>query len=554
MTRIKERHCGKAVAASGGVVIGRVQKLMYGRHPIPEYDLREDQIRDEIRRLDSATALALAELDEERRHVEKMQSQDPLLILDAHRMLMLDPELIEKAKDLVREQAINAEWALRRRMDAIEAVFDSIEDDYLRGKKSDVEQVGERIIRQLMGVSIRELRHAGDEPQIMIGEDFSPPDVVALWRQGVAGLVADQGGVNAHNIIVARGVGMPALIGTTGIFEYAEDGDTLILDGEQGIWILNPDEAEQEKYRQFAEAMSAVYSGLRAFADKPSQSSDGHAIKLMANIEFADELDVAREVGADGVGLFRTEFLFLGADSLPDEDQQFEQYACVVREMEGKPVTLRLLDIGGDKPGLFQQLTGHPYSGENPAMGLRGIRLLLQWPELLQTQIRAMLRAAEEGPVQILVPMVTGCEEIHHVRDVIERCRAELGISAQPLVGAMIEVPAAAMVADDLARCCDMFSIGTNDLIQYTLAADRGDEDVGNIYHAEHPAVWQMIRQTVRAAKKHGIPVSVCGEMASDPAWTQAFLNLGMDALSMSINKILPIRKHLSQIRFEPEQ
>ncbi|MFQ5581976.1 MAG: phosphoenolpyruvate--protein phosphotransferase [Mariprofundaceae bacterium] len=545
---------GKAVAASAGIVIGRVQKLMYGRHPIPEHRLAPEQVEDEVVRLASAAAMALAELDEERHHIEKMKSQDPLLILDAHRMLMLDPELVEKAKELIREQCINAEWALRRQMDAIEAIFDSIEDAYLREKKSDVEQVGERIIRHLMGVSVTDLRISDDGPQILIGVDFSPPDVVSLWRQGVAGLVADQGGANAHNIIVARGVGMPALIGTEGILEYAEDGDTLILDAEQSTWILNPSEEEQQKYRKFAEAMDVAYSGLRAFADKPSLSSDGHAMKLMANLEFVEELSMAKEVGADGVGLYRTEFMFLGHDTLPDEEQQFQQYAQAVRSMDGKPVTLRLLDIGGDKPGLFQQLTGRHYGGGNPAMGLRGIRLLLQWPEVLHTQLRAMLRAAEQGPVKILVPMVTGCEEIHQVRDALDHCRADLGLSVQPGVGAMVEVPAAAMVAGDLAKCCDMFSIGTNDLIQYTLAADRGDEDVGGIYHAEHPAVWQMIRQTVQAAKKADIPVSVCGEMAADPAWTQAFLNLGMDSLSMSLSKILPIRKYLSRIQYEPEQ
>jgi phosphotransferase system enzyme I (PtsI) len=300
--------------------------------------------------------------------------------------------------------------------------------------------------------------------------------------------------------------------------------------------------------------MAVVYGDLRPFADQPSQSLNGHAMKLMGNLEFVEEISLAKDVGVDGVGLFRTEFMFLNADVVPDEEQQYQQYVRVVRGMDGKMVVFRLLDIGGDKPALFEQLSGRRYGGENPAMGLRGVRLLLQWPEVLEMQLAAMLRAAEEGPIQVLIPMVTACEEVERVSEMIEQICMVRGLDANVEVGAMIEVPAAAMIADDLAKCCGMFSVGTNDLIQYTLAADRSDEEVGSLYHSGHPAILSLLKQTVRAAKGAGIPVAVCGELASDPEWTETFLNLGMDALSMSLSNILPIRKHLSKLVYQPEK
>jgi phosphoenolpyruvate-protein phosphotransferase (PTS system enzyme I) len=431
------------------------------------------------------------------------------------------------------------------------SVFDAIDDEYLRGKKVDVEQAVNRVLRHLMDISLTVTDRVDGLPQILVGVDFSPPDVVALWSSGVAGLVAEQGGVNAHNVIVARGIGLPAIVGASDILEQAEDDDLLILDGEQGIWILNPTEEEQDKYRRFAEAISIVYAGLHAFAEKPSQSVDGHPMQLMANIEFAEEAKRAREIGAEGVGLFRTEFMFMNAAKLPDEDVQYAEYARVVQLMEGRQVTFRLLDVGGDKPGMYRNLSGYRYDGQNPAMGLRGVRLLLQWPALLETQLRAMLRAAEYGPVQIMIPMVSAADEVEQVREILEQCRRQLGGDEVPL-GTMIEVPAAVMVADQLADVADFFSIGTNDLIQYTLAVDRSDEQVGHLYSPGHPSVRRLLDLTVKAARQAGIPVSVCGELAADPQWTEAFLNMDMQTLSMSLNQILPIRKHLSRLRYRP--
>jgi len=555
MTEIPVRSSvrGHGIDASAGVAIGRVQKLLEGRTPIPEFHLAEGKIEAEVERLDQAVAQAQADLVRERDQLASIGAQDPLLILEAHRMLLADPELVGRAKAMIREEHINAEWAMRRRMDAVLSVFDAIEDDYLRGKKVDVEQAVNRVLRHLMD-ELLAVRDGVDElPQILVGVDFSPPDVVALWNAGVAGLVAEQGGVNAHNIIVARGIGLPAIVGAADILDHAEDGDLLILDGEQGVWILNPTEEEQEKYRRFAEAISIVYAGLHAFAEKPSVSADGRALKLMANIEFADEARRASEIGAEGIGLFRTEFMFMNASQLPDEEMQLAEYARVVQLMDGRQVTFRLLDVGGDKPGLYRNLSGYRYDGQNPAMGMRGVRLLLHWPALLETQLRAMLRAAEFGPVQIMIPMVSSCQEVEQVRDLLEQCRRQVAPYAEVRLGAMVEVPAAVMIADQLAQVSDFFSIGTNDLIQYILAVDRSDEQVGHLYSPGHPAVRRLLELTTQAARKAGIPVSVCGELAADSQWTEIFLNMDMDALSMSLNQILPIRKHLSRLRYRQQ-
>ncbi|HXH72776.1 MAG TPA: phosphoenolpyruvate--protein phosphotransferase [Mariprofundaceae bacterium] len=552
-SQLSFRQQGRAIASSSGIVIGRVQKLLRGRLPIPELNVEFAQVEGEVMRLLAAVEAAIVEMDVEREHLEKAGATDPMMILDAHRMLLNDPELIGRTVVWIREQCINAEWALRQQMDAIKAVFDSIEDGYLRERKADVEQAGVRILRHLMGSRVHPEVVDGEGPVILAAEDFSAADVVGLWRKGIAGIVTEQGGVDAHNIIVARGIGMPALVGAAGILGAVEDGDTLILDAERGIWILNPEAAEQARYRKFSKAISVFYDDLLTYADKPSVSADGHPMQLMANMEFLEEIELAHRVGANGVGLYRTEFLFMNEPQIPTEERQYEHYVQIVRGMGGQTVTLRLLDIGGDKPELYGALAGHEYAGDNPAMGLRGVRLLLRWPEALRAQLRALVRAAAEGPVNILIPMVIGLEEVEQVREWTERCMQELGIRSNVAVGAMIEVPAAVMIADDLAKVCDFFSVGTNDLIQYTLAVDRSDEEVSSIYRPTHPAVLEMLRRTARAAKKTGIPVSVCGELAGEPEWTETFLNMGMDSLSMSLNRILKVRRQLSRLNYRPE-
>jgi len=545
-------HRGNAIASSDGIVIGRVQKVASGRQPIPERRISETDVPIELQRLEKAVADATRELREEQEHLRNIASQEPLMILKAHNMMMHDPELIEKARYIIREKQINAEWALRQQLDAIEAVFDAIEDPYLREKKSDVEQAGLRILRHLMGQSMKFDISGTTEPQVLIGKEFTPQDIVMLWRIGIAGVIAEQGGMNAHSVVVARGIGLPALIGSDDILDIANDEDEVILDATLGKWIINPSADDREDYRKFMAALEIIRSDLSVFAGKQSLSLDERHLPIMANLEFEEEVVQARQVGAEGVGLFRTEFAFLQSPEMPEKKELHRHYAAVVRGMENRHVIFRLLDIGGDKPALFRQLSGYRYVGENPAMGLRGIRLLLRHRELLRLQLDALIKCADLGPISILVPMVSMVEEMEQVHELIEVRKQALGITQNIPVGLMIEVPAAVMIADELARCCDFFSIGTNDLIQYTLAADRGDEDVGRIYKPSHPAIRQLIQMTVDAAKKHDIQVSVCGELAADPAWTQTFLDMGMDSLSMSLHSILMIRKHLSRLMGHP--
>lgn len=542
---------GKAAAASNGIVIGRVQKLLHGRQPIPVLEIAIHDIEQEVMRLSCAIAAAKAEIDLEYEHLNQAGIEDSLLLLDVQRMLIVDPELLNKASARIAHEGINAEWALRQEMDAIQYMFEQVEDEYLRNRQHDIEHAGRKIIAHLM--QSRDVTAAStsslemDRAVIYVGDDFSVADVVRMWRQGVAGVITEQGGADAHNIIVARGIGLPMLVGATDILASVEDGELLILDGEQTTWLRNPSAIEQAAYEKFIAAVALTKKRLEAYVCKPSLSADGYELKLMANIEFPEELDMADHIGIDGIGLYRSEFLFINESSMLDEDTQFAHYATLVKRMQGKPVTMRLLDVGGDRPWLYKDLAGHAYAGANPALGLRGLRLLLRNQGRLKIQLRAMLRAADVGAVRILVPMVTNHTEMEQLRDIAEQCRNELGISHDVPLGCMIEVPAAALMATELAKVSDFFSIGTNDLMQYTLAADRNDEEVSALHKHGRAAVLQLIELTAKAAKKAGIGVSVCGELAANPEWTSTFLNLDMEYLSMGLNSILPIRHFLSR-------
>jgi len=549
------RREGDAIASSEGIVIGRVKILIHGRQAVPERTIRRQQVQHEVDRLLSAIAAAAESITQEQQHLLEQESREPLMILDVHRMLINDPDLLHNTRQRIDQSCINAEWALRLEMDAMQHAFAQVKDAYLRNRKYDVEHAGRRILRHLLDgdAAPPELLLPSDgEPLICVGDDFSVSDVVQMWRQGVAGIVTEQGGADAHNIIVARGIGLPALVGATGVLQAVSDDQLMILDAEQNRWLVNPSQPEQQAYRQLSKAIAISKQGLEAFAHQPSLSADQHALKLMANIEFIEEIDMADQVGVDGIGLYRSEFLFINEASMPTEDAQLRSYAEIVRRMQGKPVTMRLLDVGADRPWLYSDLAGHDYGGANPAMGLRGIRLLLRNPPLLERQLSAMIRAADIGPLQILVPMVTLADEMIQVREAADRCAKRLGVTTQPPIGAMIEVPAAALIAEQLASVSDFFSIGTNDLMQYTLACDRNDEEVAAIYQAGDKAIYSLIAQSAAAAKRAHIPISVCGELASNPDWLERFLNLDMDALSMSSSHILPIRRLLKRLRYHP--
>lgn len=544
---------GKAAAYSPGIVIGRVQKVSSGEFPIPELRIAADRIQPEISRFEQAVADAVTDFEHERRHLMRLESQEPLHILDAQRLMLLDAELSRKVVHAIRNESINAEWAVHRQIQDIAGVFDSINDNYLRARKSDIQHIGQRILSHLAGKGHDVLEVGNDEPLVIVGVDFTPIGVLRLWRQGVAAFIAEKGGPSAHSIIIARGIGMTALMGAENAMRKIADGDRIIIDGEKGVWLANPSPVVEQEYHALARGMENVERGLHAYAGLASQSRDGHALRLMANLELEEELPQALELGAEGIGLYRTEFLLSG-DALPDEETQYQHFARVMRTMQGQPVTFRLMDIGGEKQHLFEHFTGHRVVSTNPALGLRGVRLLLRSGHtMLRDQLRALLRASGEGDLKILVPMVTGVEEILELRRQLTIFAAELGIPRIPELGTMIEVPAAVMIADALAEVSDFFSVGTNDLLQYTLAADRADEEVTYLYNNAHPAVEPMLRLSVQAAHRAGIPIAMCGELAADLNWTERLMNMGFDSLSMSLHHILPARKHLASLNYHPE-
>ncbi|OIO67155.1 MAG: phosphoenolpyruvate--protein phosphotransferase [Zetaproteobacteria bacterium CG1_02_49_23] len=541
---MKRQAKGSALACSQGIVLGHVQKLSSYGVLVPERHLDIGQGQHEIARFSLAIQQASAVLQHEYEHIREYP--DVAMVLKTHLMLIADQDFQQAVISRIRDELINAEWALQKQIRKLCRTFEAFDDVYLREKGRDIEQVGSRIMRCISGSESGEevLIESGT---ILLTDDISPSEVIRLWRMGLAGLLSRQGGSNSHAIIVARGIGLPMLAGVNDVFDLAEEGDAFVLDAEASSWTLCPSASTYSLYAKKCEALAIEQLGLGEFAGRESKSADGYHLPLMVNLEFNDEVDRARSLGAEGIGLFRTEFLLMQSEKPLSESEQFNCYSGVVRGMQGKPVTFRLLDMGGDKISPSMDGVGDLRCGDNPAMGKRGVRLLLDRLDLLSVQLRALVRAAAHGPVYILIPMVTQCEEVTLIRNLVRRCSDELGLES-PKVGTMIEVPAAVMIADELAKVSDFFSIGTNDLIQYTLAADRSDEEVSATYTADHPAILKMIQLTVAAAKQAGIPVSICGELAANPLWTETFLRLDMDSLSMSASQLLLVRRQLSLV------
>jgi phosphotransferase system enzyme I (PtsI) len=545
-TRGYVRRQGKALAKSSGLVLGRVQKLNQKHHFIQEYKVSSDAIDSEVERLSVGIAKAVKKLRQEINDLADVDASGELkLILETHDMMLQDPELMQQTTHLIQKECINAEWALKKSLSQITQVFEQVEDAYLRSRKADIEHIGERIFVQLAGINQQQQY----EQAIMVAQDFSPMDIVDMWRAGVSGFVSIQGGENSHAMIVARGIGLPGIAGLPeDFFNWVEDGLSFILNAEEGRWVLHPNKQDIQQFEQEKQALQLKQKRLQDYVNKPSVSQDGYNMPLMANIEFIEEIDMAQQQGVDGIGLFRTEFLFMQNETLPSESVQQAYYQQVIQGMQGKPVTFRLLDVAIDKIKVMHGMNP-VFEGENPALGLRGVRMLLQNKVILKDQLRAILRAAGDAEVFILVPMVTVASEMVDVRQVLNEVCRDIGFTGKVCLGCMIEVPAAALVADTLAQVSDFFSIGSNDLVQYSLAVDRTDEHVSYLYDAGHPAVIQLLQMTVSAAKKHHIPVSVCGELAANPAWLHTFLTMGITSLSMSARHVLQMREQLHHLR-----
>ncbi len=534
---------------SQGIAIGHVHLVSHALLEVNHYQVQEKHLPDEMARLKSAFATVRAELKSLKgKATQEQPNSDIVALVDLQLMMLDDPMLYDAARKLVRKKHFNAEWALVRQLELITERFGQIEDPYLSERRFDVVQVVERVVKVLLGkpAHLPPKRRDG-LGTIIVAHDLSPADTVGFRDYNISGFVTDIGGPTSHTAIVARSLGIPAVVGLHHVRALAQDDELVIVDGTRGVVIVAPDEPVVEEYRLRRAELELERSKLKRLRDMPATTLDGEQISLFANIEGQRDLTLAKQANVDGIGLYRTEFLFIGRDSLPDEDEQYEAYRSVLRSMQGKPVTIRTFDVGADK--MLASDFARPAS-LNPALGLRAVRYSLADPKMFLTQLRALLRASAHGNLQIMIPMLSHVKEIDQTLVLLEKARQELKeekikYSENIPVGGMIEVPAAALALGIFIKRLSFLSIGTNDLIQYTLAVDRADEAVVNLYDPLHPAVLKLIGATIHAGVKYGLPVSVCGEMAGDPEFTLLLLGMGLRRFSMHPAHVLEIKQQI---------
>ncbi|HAU06733.1 MAG TPA: phosphoenolpyruvate--protein phosphotransferase [Gammaproteobacteria bacterium] len=539
----------QGLGVSRGIALGRAHILLHDKPDIREYLISESALDKEVERLIQATEQARQQLFAIKDHIPANAPTDISAFIDTHLLMLSDSSLTSAPIAMIRERHCNAEWALQLQREALISVFDEMNDPYLRTRKNDIDHVVDRIHRALADKqpADHEFVDGRLSGRIIIADDLTPADTVLMQHQQIAGFVTEHGGATSHTTILARSLGIPAIIGVDSLRRYIQDNEPIIIDGDLGIVIADADDNITQQYQQRLIEFQAHIASLSHYKTQATKTQDGKAITLLANAELPEDIHIISNSGAEGIGLYRTEFLYMNRLSPPEEEEQLAAYLNVVKGVS-HAVTIRTFDLGSDKTVLA---TRHRQSNEsvtNPALGLRAIRLCLSQPSMFRTQLRAILRASAFGKVKIMFPMVSTLQELQQAKEQLARCQIELDREGLDYdkhieVGVMIEIPASAVCAEMFAQKVDFLSIGTNDLIQYTLAIDRVDDQVNYLYDPVHPAVLRLIQMTLLAGKKHRIPVSMCGEMAGDPKLTRLLLAMGLTTFSMHPNAVLEVKQ-----------
>jgi len=539
----------QGIPVGPGIVVGKVYLVDRRKVKPREFVIDPEMVDGEISRFREGLEETQRQLEELKQHYGDEKLGDYSYLIDVHLLMLKDKMLAGQTESIIKNNLRSADWSLWSALQNIKASFTSMGDEYFRDRITDIDHLGERILRNLIGHKYEKLSDVKGDA-VIVAHDLSPMDTAQMDVQKIQGFVTDLGGRTSHTAILARSLSIPAVVGLETVTQYADNGDTIVVDGLDGVVIINPTPKELAKYRARKARYGAYRTELESFAALPAITRDGHKVRVAANIELVGEIDKLRRYGAEGIGLYRTEFLYMNRDHPPTEDEHFETYCKVAEAVHPFPVTIRTLDLGGDKI-----VHSVPTTDEmNPSLGLRSIRLCLREKDIFKTQLRGILRASVVGNVRIMFPMISGLGEVLEVLEILRETKEELrsqGIEFDPHmpVGVMIEVPSAALTADILAPKVDFFSVGTNDLIQYSLAIDRVNEHVAYLYEPLHPGVLRLMKMVVEAGHKHGIRVGVCGEMAGDELYTLVLLGLGVDDLSMhslSVPRIKRVINHAS--------
>jgi len=546
-----EEKIYKGVVASPGIVIGRAYLLDRRKVVVAGRRIEEVNVKDEITRFKNAVEHSILQLEDLKKRVSKGLGKSHLYIIDTHIMLLEDKKLTEDAITSIKESHLNAEGALKETINNISSKFDLIEDDYLRGRKHDVEQVGERILRNLVGHKQESLADI-EEEAIIIAHDLAPTDTLMMRKEKILGFATDAGSRTSHTAILARSLGIPAAVGLENITQAIKTGDVVILDGIHGVVIVHPGEETFLDYLKKHRKYKYFEQELEKLKTLPAETLDGHVVHLQGNIELPEEVPSVEDHGGTGIGLYRTEFLFMNRRDLPSEEEHYNACRQVAEKALPHNVVIRTFDVGGEKLALPEE-----YEKEaNPALGLRAIRFCLQKRDIFKTQLRGILRASAHGKIKLLLPMISGLTELHETMKILEEVKAELRTEGKAFnehidIGIMIEIPSAAMIADLLAREVAFFSVGTNDLIQYTLAIDRLNEHVAYMYEPLEPAVLRLLQRVADAAREANIELAMCGEMAGDPLYAAILIGMGFEYLSMNVAAISWVKRVIRSVRMK---